>query len=306
MYTVNDNLTPSWKYNAFKTYSAAESFYHRQGNCLSYALMLVVLGRELGLELYFNEVQIPPTWNIQAENTFVLFRHVNVLAKVDRRLMILDLELEEYDSSYPQSRITDIVAEAHYYNNRGTDYLNANKIEHAFFYFRKALTLQPKQGFLWGNIGVLYLHNGHYQEAEAAFLRALELDSSNTTAISNLQHLYVKQGKTKLANYYRQEAERSRMKNPYYRCFLANLLLENNQPDIALKNIKWAIREYSKEHRFHFLAAKIYARLGKHDDAEESLERAVKLTDDNKNRLLYQSKMARLREITKPNSAHPK
>lgn len=162
------------------------------------------------------------------------------------------------------------------------------------------MTLQPKQGFLWGNLGVLYLHNGHYQEAETAFLRALELDSSNTTAISNLEHLYVKQGNTKLANYYRQEAERSRMKNPYYRYFLANKLLENNQPDIALKNIKRAIRKYSKEHRFHFLAAKIYARLGKRDDAEESLELAVKLTEDDKNRLLYQSKIARLREISRP------
>jgi Flp pilus assembly protein TadD len=219
--------------------------------------------------------------------------------------MILDLELEEYDSSHRQSRITDIAAKAHYYNNRGMDYLNANDMEQAFLHFRKALTLQPKLAFLWVNLGVLYLRYGHYQEAETAFLHALELDSSDITAISNLQRLYVKQGNTDLADYFRQKAERFRMKNPYYRYFLANQLLDNNQPDLALKHIKWSIHKNSKEHRFHFLAAKVYARLGKHDDAEKSLERAAKLTEDKENRLLYQSEIARLREISKRESAHP-
>ncbi|MFC1841349.1 tetratricopeptide repeat protein [Thermodesulfobacteriota bacterium] len=86
---------------------------------------------------------------------------------------------------------------------------------------------------------------------------------------------------------------------------MARQLLDNNQPDPALKHINWAIRRYEREYRFHFLAAKIYARLGKHDDAEESLELATRLTDDEKNRLLYQSKIGRLREITKKDSDHP-
>jgi tetratricopeptide (TPR) repeat protein len=288
-----------WKIDSFKTYTAADTFYHRQGNCLSYAIMMIVLGRELCLELYFNEVHIPPVWDMQTEHTVVLLRHVNVLAEVDARRIILDPDLEEYDSSYPQFRIADIAAEAYYYNNRGSDYLNANNMEQAFLYFRKALTLQPEQAFLWVNLGVLYLRYGHYQEAEAAFLHALELDSSDITAISNIQFLYVKQGNTKLANYYRQEAERSRMNNPYYRYFLAKQLLDDNQPDLALKHIKWSIRKYGREHRFHFLAAKVYARLGKPDDAKKSLERAAKLTEDEENLLLYQSKIARLREISK-------
>ena len=298
-------MMDGWELDAFKTYSAADTFYHRRGNCLSYAIMMIVLGRELGLELYFNEVYIPPTWDIQTEHTLVLFRHVNVLAEVDRKRMILDLDLEEYDSSFPQHRITDTAAEAHYYNNRGAEYLNANDMEQAFLHFQKALTLQPRQAFLWVNMGVLYLRYGHYQEAEAAFLHTLELDSSNLAAITNLQRLYVKQGNTELANYYRQEAERSRMKNPYYRYFLAMQLLDDNQPDLALKHIKWSIRKYSREHRFHFLAAKIYAHLGEHDDAEKSLERAARLTEDEKNRLLYKSKIARLREVSKPDSPHP-
>jgi len=303
--SVMDKSMLGWNFDAYKTYSAADSFHNKQGNCISYAIMMIVLGRELGLDLNFNEVYIPPTWDIQTEHTVLLFRHVNLIAKVDRRRLILDLDLEEYDSSYPQHIIADAAAEAYYYNNLATDYLNANDMERAFLYFRKALTLQPKQAFLWVNLGVLYLRYGHYKEAEAAFLHALDLDSSDITVITNLQRLYVKQGNTELANYYRHEAERSRMKNPYFRYFLANQLLDENQPDLALKHIKWAIRKFRKEHRFHFLAAKIYARLGKSDDAEKSLEQAAKLTQDDKNRLLYQSKIARLREISKKDSANP-
>lgn len=300
---VMDKSRLGWEYDVFKTYSAVETFRNRQGNCISYAILMVVLGRELGLEMHFNEVQIPPSWDIQTEHTIILFRHLNVLTKVKGKRVVLDLNIDEYDSSYPQRRITDCEAEAHYHNNRGVNYLNADDMEQAFLHFRKALTLQPGQAFIWGNMGALYLRNGRYPEAEAAFLHALTLDSSDITAISNLQRLYVRQGNTKLANYYRKEAERSRMKNPYYRYYLAGKLLDENQPDLALKHITWSIRKYRTEHRFHFLAAKIYARLGMSDDAEESLKRAAELTEDDNNRLLYQSKMARLREISRRGSA---
>jgi len=260
---------------------------------------MTALGRELGLKMHFNEVHIPPTWDIQAEQTAVLLRHVNVLSRAGVKRMVLDLDIEEYDSSYPQYRISDTAAEAHYYNNRGTDYLKINDMENAFLYFRKALALQPEQSFLWVNMGVLYLRYEHYQEAEAAFLRALELDPSEITAISNLQRLYVMQNNTGSADHYRKEAENYRMKNPYYRYYLAKKLLDENQPDMALKHIKWSISKYKKEHRFYFLAAKIYAQLGNQEYAEESLEQAAKLTENEKSRLLYQSKIARLREISR-------
>lgn len=288
-----------WEYDAFKTYGASDTFHNKKGNCVSYAIMMVVLARELGLDVYFNEVLIPPSWDIQTEHSVVLFRHLNVLAEVNGKRVVLDLNMEEYDSSYPQRRITDSEAEAHYYNNRGVDFLNAENMEQAFLQFRKALTLQPEHAFTWGNTGSLYLRYGCYQEAEAAFLHALKLDSAELTTISNLQRLYVRQGNKELADYYREEAERARMKNPYYRYYLATKLLEDNQPDAALKHIKWSIRKYRTEHRFHFLAAKIYTRLGLKEEAEESLELAAKLSEDEKNRLLYQSKIARLREMSR-------
>ncbi len=295
---VMDKTLLGWEYDPFKTYSASDSFHHRQGNCISYAIMMTALSRELGLKMQFNEVHIPSTWDIQTEQTVVLLRHVNVLTRVGGKRMVLDLDIEEYDNSYPQYRISDTAAEAHYYNNRGTDYLKINDMENAFLYFKKALMLQPDQAFLWVNMGVLYLRYGHHKEAESAFLRSLELDSSELTAISNLQRLYVLQDNAELANYYKQEAERSRMKNPYYRYYLAEKLLDDNQPELALKNIIWAIDRYKKEYRFHFLAAKIYARLGRRDDAEESLKQAAHLTENENSRLLYESKIARLREIS--------
>jgi Tfp pilus assembly protein PilF len=305
MAAVTDPSLLGWEYNTFRTYGARDSFINREGNCISYAIMMVALGRELGLDIHFNEVRIPPTWDMQTTQSVVLFRHVNVLAIVERKRMVLELNIEEYDSSFPQHIITDIAAEAHYYNNRGVDYLNADDTEQAFLNLRKALALQPDQSFIWGNMGVLHLRHGHHREAEAAFLHALELNPSDLTAISNLHRLYLKQGKADLADYYREKAERSRMSNPYYRFSLAGQLLENNRPDTALKHIKWAIRKYDREHRFHFLAAKIYARLGRQNEVEKSLEMAAKLSEDEKNRLRYQSKIARLRELSRQKSAPP-
>ena len=179
--SVMDKTLLGWEYDPFKTYDASNSFHNRKGNCISYAIMMTALGRELGLKMQFNEVHIPPVWDIQADQTVALFRHVNVISRAGGKRMVLDLDIDEYDSSYPQYRISDTAAEAHYYNNRGTDYLKINDMENAFLYFRKALELQPDQAFLWGNMGVLYLRSNLYQEAEAAFLHALDLDSSEIT-----------------------------------------------------------------------------------------------------------------------------
>ncbi len=59
------------------TRTAQETFEARLGNCLSFTNLFVAMAREVGLEVSYQEVDIPPSWSM-AGDTYELNRHVNV------------------------------------------------------------------------------------------------------------------------------------------------------------------------------------------------------------------------------------
>ena len=44
------------------TRTASETFRARRGNCLSFSNMFVAMARDVGLDVQFQEVEIPPDW----------------------------------------------------------------------------------------------------------------------------------------------------------------------------------------------------------------------------------------------------
>ncbi len=137
-------------YNPFKTYSAKDTFYYRGGNSLSFTItitiMIITLAREIGLKAKFNEVDVPPTWDMRDENTYVFYKHVNAIIEVESGLrQAVDINMEDYELSYPQRIIRDRLATAQFYNNRSIEKLYENKIENAFRYTQSGLSLgQPR------------------------------------------------------------------------------------------------------------------------------------------------------------------
>lgn len=107
----------NFHYNPYQTYTAEQAFRYRRGNCLSYTALYVAMAEYLGLNVWINEVDVPATWGSLSENTFVYFRHVNTkvgLRGGDR--LVIDLDMENYDASYRQRRISKAATEAQYYN----------------------------------------------------------------------------------------------------------------------------------------------------------------------------------------------
>ena len=66
------------------TRTASKTFRVRQGNCLSFSNMFVALARGVGLDVEYQEVDVPPDWNLD-KDSFVLNRHVNVYVDMGRR-----------------------------------------------------------------------------------------------------------------------------------------------------------------------------------------------------------------------------
>ena len=91
-YSVEANLSP------------AEAFEKREGNCLSFTLLLTTMAAELDIKLEYNEVDLPDVWNQNEEDNagLVLYRHINAIRKTSGKEYVYDLAIEEYDASYPQ------------------------------------------------------------------------------------------------------------------------------------------------------------------------------------------------------------
>ncbi|MGH1372247.1 MAG: tetratricopeptide repeat protein [Cellvibrionaceae bacterium] len=279
------------EYDPLKTYSAADTFYFQQGNCLSFTNMFVALGREAGLKVWFNEVKVPPTWDMQSASTHVYYRHMNAVVQTTRGRHIIDLNMENYDLDYPQQRVSDDYAMAQFFNNRAMELLFEERWQASFRHLRAALELQPEQAFLWGNLGSLYRRAQHFPEAELAFLKSLELDSRNLMAMSNLSRLYRQLGRESDAETFENKVVYHRRNNPYYRYYQAQQALDSRQLVEAFNHVKAAIDGYDKDHRFHFLAAKVSSAQGDLARAQKYLQRATQLTKDQDQKDRYNHKL---------------
>jgi len=282
-------------YDGTASYTASETFKYKRANCLSFTTMIISMLRYAGLQAEFNDVDIPPVWDLQNNNMLVMYRHVNaVVTWPDGGREVVDINMDEYNTHYPQHRISDETAIAQYYNNRGVEFLLRNNIEDAFRYLRKSVDLAPKVPYMWINLGALYRNQGKLKEAEIAYRNALEIDPENLVAISSAERIYRDLGLTVLSAQLEQQVKYFREKNPYYLYKVAMDAFLAGNYEKALDNIHAAIRRYDKEHRFYFLQGVIYKAMDRLDQAVTSFNMAIKLSSSQNQADKYRRKFEKI------------
>jgi Flp pilus assembly protein TadD len=275
-----------------RTRTASETFRIRRGNCLSFSNMFVAMARHVGLNVEYQEVDVPPDWTLE-NDTFVLNQHVNVhvdLGPAGTR--VVDFNIGDFKTSYAMRRISDTRALAHYYNNIGVERMQAGDTASALSCFRRAIA-DNDRGFspAWTNLGTLYLRNGDRAHAEAAYLQALQASNWDLVAMSNLARLYELIGDRERAAAYQKRVIDHRWRNPYYRHELARRAYSAQNYDEAIGHLKYAIRKRPNEDQFYFLLGLSYLQKGDTRAAQRWLVRAeeVAATDALKRR--YSSKI---------------
>lgn len=274
-------LTPSTAgghgitYSAFYTLTGADAFEERQANCLSFTLLYVTMARHVGLDANVNEVDLPPTWDLRNQDAFLFLRHVNSKVKLRRDEVVIDLEMDRYSSTYKQRLISEKLAAAQFYNNRGMELSAEGKFKEAFLHLRKALLLDHEQSYIWNNLATVYRRNGYLKEAEALYLQGLHIDSGDLTIISNLSGLYRQLEEPEKADTFFRLAERHRNSNPYFLYYEANKFLESGDAEQARDLLKKAISKEKAEVRFYDLGVKIYEALGDQKQADAMRKRAT-------------------------------
>jgi Flp pilus assembly protein TadD len=262
------------RYDSFETNTAIETFYSREGNCLSFANLFVAMAREIGLPAYFQEVKTPRTWD-QRGQLYISSRHINVLLKYKQADdQVVDFDIANFDEEYLNRKLSDEVALAQYHNNMGIHWLLEEDARKALAHQRLALKLAPREHYMWTNLGVLYARFGYPDHAEAAYLTALSYNDNDTLAISNLASLYDTQGKTKLAAQYHQRAESSMRRNPFYLYDRAEKFYADGRYREARNELQRAIRIRRGDHRFYQLLALTQLSLGEPQRAQRNFELA--------------------------------
>lgn len=276
------------------TRTAQETFEARLGNCLSFTNLFVAMAREVGLDVTYQEVETPPSWSMEGD-TYELSRHVNVFVDLGPGgSREVDFDIDDFQSSYDRQLISDERAVAHYYTNVGAEHLQKNDLLEALRYFRKAIASDDAFAPVWSNLGALYSQAGHFDYAEAAYLRALVINPREQVAMSNLGQLYEHLEKAELADWYNQQSNRHRMRNPYYRYHLARTAFLAKDYESAIGHLKYSIRKNGDEDNFYFLLGLSYLQKGDESAARRWLEKAERMAQDDGLKRNYHNKLERL------------
>jgi Flp pilus assembly protein TadD len=289
-YAIVDESRFGLKYDE-TTRTASETFRTRRGNCLSFSNMFVAMARRAGLDVAFQEVDVPPDWSFE-NDTFVLNRHVDAVVDLGKDgEHVVDFNMDDFRTTYDRRRISDARALAHFYNNLAVERMQAGDTASALQYFRRATGHDPSFSPAWTNLGILYLRKGHPHHAEAAYLQALRADEGDLVAMSNLASLYERQGDEARAVRYRSRVRDHRQRNPYYRFQLAREAFLARDYDAAIGHLTYAIRKKKNEDQFYYLLGLCHLKKGEEQLARRWLSRAeeVAATDALKRR--YASKV---------------
>jgi Flp pilus assembly protein TadD len=255
------------------TRTASATFHDRQGNCLSFTMLFVELARAAGLTASYQTVDVPPTW--ANDGQVVIASHVNAVVRTGYGdETVVDFNIRDRQGDEYTRRITDAYALGLFYINLGAEALVRNEYAASLAFLREAAQTYPKLAGLWVNLGVLYSRHGHYEHAEAAYLRALEIDEDERSALANLVVIYDVLGEPELAALYRARVQSYRERNPYYHYAVASRAYEQQQFSEALASLRKALRLKPDEHEFYSLRGRALTAVGRSRDARQSFERA--------------------------------
>jgi Flp pilus assembly protein TadD len=255
------------------TRTASDTFHDRQGNCLSFTMLFVTLARAAGLQASYQSVQVPPSWSYDGK--VVVASHVNTVVRSgSSEETVVDFNVRPYQDQQRSRRVSDSYALGLFYTNLGAEAMLRDEHAAAFAYLRAAAAVRPDIAGVWVNLGVLYARHGKYEHAEAAYLRALEVNSNEPSAMTNLAVVYDALGEAKLADEYRERVQGYRERNPYYHFASATQAYEAQQYEVALASVKRALRLKPDDDEFYQLRGQVQEALGKSRDAIQSFARA--------------------------------
>ncbi|MBN7819471.1 tetratricopeptide repeat protein [Bowmanella yangjiangensis] len=283
---------------------ARDTFHNRAANCLSMSIMTFALAEQAGMQIEFQEVDVPEFWT-RRDGYSMLNGHVNlrISPKLSPNSIYFNPQTVEVDfdpqvasAKLPTRTVTKQRVLAMFYNNKAADALVNNDAKRAYAYSRASVLQDPSLAEAWVNLGVLYRQNGLLDEAERSYQRAIQLEGSRS-AKENLAVIYNLTGREKQAALIMQELEQQRTNNPYYHFLLGEQEYELAHWRAAIGHYRRAIELNRQQHEFYFGLAKAYYEMGDLALTERYLKLAKRRSVNDHDEHRYQSKLNLLTKL---------
>ena len=281
-----------FEYERGYTGTAEEVFASGKYNCLSFSMLFVGLARSLGLPAYFLNVKQAEAYEKQGD-LVVLTRHITAGYGFVKDRTILEFDIGAEINYLLAEPLTDLEALALFYSNRGTELLRAGDGKEAHEMLKIATTLGPKISQSWINFGVVHRRLGQMQEAEEAYLKALEVEAGNATAYENLATLLRLRGERDAAGQMLEMLTRRKNRNPFTFLALGDLNLEEGRLEEAGSFYRRALRLAKDEAETHAAMGQWALASGKREKARDWLRRARNLDTHNARMFDLESRLSK-------------
>lgn len=285
------------RYRHDATLSVAEAYRRREGNCLTFTLLTVALARELGFQAYAQDADAV-SWYQEGGSVYRTL-HVNAGVRVDGRRFSVDIASDQVILREPPRPIDDHRLLAHYFSNRAAELLAEGALHPALAHAMRAIDVDPRHAAALSNAGVIHARLGAPERAEQAYRAALAIEPGHPGALSNLADLYARERRGSLAHDVRLRLRKAQQSDPFHHFLLALQHEADGDARGGLTHLHRAIRLHRHDPRFHFAAARAWARMGRTERAARALQRAHDLSEGDE-RSRYQAKLDGLRQRWRP------
>ena len=202
------------QYDSSFTGTASEVFQSRKANCLAFTHLVVGLGRELGLPVYYLGFRQQPRYEREG-SLVVVWEHVTAGFGPPEERLILQLAVGPQLEYEDARQLPDRTALAMYYSNRGAEMLRQGESQAAREMLEIATAIDPQWSPAWVKLGVALRRSGEVGGAEEAYRNALRNDPDFDQAYHNLAALLWLRGDHDAAGEILRLLDRSQNRNPF-------------------------------------------------------------------------------------------
>jgi len=165
--------------------------------------------------------------------------------------------------------------EAQFYNDQGIEQLGHDQYEEARMSFRKALETAPKDGVIWGNLGVALSRLERYDEALEAYRKSNALAPNDPVTVAEMGTVEYRLGHYPEAEARFREAIRLEGRAPEFHSSLSLALLRQGRKEDARQELDKALPEADKRGLVRYQQAAFLVLEGHTDEALDAFARSL-------------------------------
>jgi Flp pilus assembly protein TadD len=269
-----------FNYESRGTYTAAEAFESRSGNCVSFTNLFIAMSRSIGLPVQA-ALALQPGDSEKEGNLVVVNTHVVAVYPIAERLLIFDFNLNREDYRPRLRVLDDLWVTAMYANNLAVEELRQGNLQESLRYAEAAISLAPDFVDALSNLGVLRRKAGDNDGAFDAYRRALDLAPGDPGVLNNLAALYQEMDMPAESRAAMTAARVRDTTSVYLILVRGNLEVASGNLDAALdlfRRARWMERDIPEP----FLGiARVELLRGRKRAARRAVNRALRIDPDN-------------------------